>query len=83
MAIQEIFVHPDCPDCADVIAEYNDNSQSFGDAELVDVTELGSLKRFLHYRDRLSGYAAARDAGKIGVPSKVLDGTTVEFFDAV
>jgi len=37
----------------------------------------------MHYRDRLSGYAAARDAGKIGVPSKVLDGTTVEFFDAV
>ena len=83
MAIQEIFVHPDCPDCADVIAEYNDNSQSFGDAELLDVTELGNLKRFLHYRDRLSGFAAVRDAGKIGVPSKVLDGTTVEFFDAV
>lgn len=83
MAIQEIFVHPDCPDCTGVIAECNDSPNSFGDAELVDVTELGGLKRFLHYRDRLSGYAAARDAGKIGVPSKVLDGTTVELFDAV
>lgn len=32
MAIQEIFVHPDCPDCTGVIAEYNDSPNSFGDA---------------------------------------------------
>ncbi|MGV0434694.1 hypothetical protein ACUY3H_07035 [Corynebacterium ureicelerivorans] len=83
MAKQEIFVHPDCPDCADVIADYNDNPNNFEDAELYDVAELGSLKRFLHYRDRLSGYAATRDAGKVGVPSKVIDGTAVEYFDAV
>ena len=33
MAKQEIFVHPDCPDCADVIADYNDNPNNFEDAE--------------------------------------------------
>lgn len=79
----EIFIHPDCPDCASAITAYNDNPDRFGDAGLYDVTELGNLKRFLQYRDRLPGYAAVREAGKIGVPSKVIGGTVVEFFDAV
>ncbi|PLA38088.1 hypothetical protein CYJ46_06100 [Corynebacterium coyleae] len=74
----EIFVHPDCPDCTDVIAQFKADSQAFGDAELLDVTNLPNLKRFLTLRDSLDGFADVRAAGKIGVPSKVIDGTTVE-----
>ena len=75
----EIFVHPDCPDCTDVIAQFQADSQVFGDAELLDVTNLPNLKRFLTLRDSLDGFADVRATGKIGVPSKVIDGTTVEF----
>ncbi|NJJ03975.1 hypothetical protein [Corynebacterium coyleae] len=74
----EIFVHPDCPDCTDVIAQFKADPQAFGDAELLDVTNLPNLKRFLTLRDSLDGFADVRAAGKIGVPSKVIDGTTVE-----
>lgn len=75
----EIFVHPDCPDCTDVIAQFQTDSQVFGDSELLDVTNLPNLKRFLTLRDSLDGFADVRATGKIGVPSKVIDGTTVEF----
>lgn len=74
----EIFVHPDCPDCTDVIAQFKADPQAFGDAELLDVTNLPNLKRFLTLRDSLDGFADVRAAGKIGVPSKVIDSTTVE-----
>lgn len=75
----EIFVHPDCPDCTDVIAQFQADPQVFCDAELLDVTNLPNLKRFLTLRDSLDGFADVRATGKIGVPSKVIDGTTVEF----
>lgn len=75
----EIFVHPDCPDCTDVIAQFQADPQVFGDAELLDVTNLPNLKRFLTLRDSLDGFADVRATGQIGVPSKVIDGTTVEF----
>ena len=74
----EIFVHPDCPDCTDVIAQFKADPQAFGDAELLDVTNLPNLKSILTLRDSLDGFADVRAAGKIGVPSKVIDGTTVE-----
>lgn len=79
----EIFVHPQCPDCTGVIEQYNANPAQFGGAELLDVTDIRNLKRFLTYRDSLDGYVEIRAAGKIGVPSKVIDGEAVEFFDAV
>lgn len=79
----EIFVHPQCPDCSDVIAKFEQDPSQFGGAELLDVTDIRNLKRFLAYRDQLGGYEQVRSAGKIGVPSKVIGGATVEFFDAV
>lgn len=72
----EIFVHPQCPYCAKVIEKCDA-------AELSDITDIGNLKQFLAYRDSLDGYADVRSQGKIGVPSKVIDGATVEFFDQV
>ncbi|MCQ4623345.1 hypothetical protein KBX18_05060 [Corynebacterium sp. CCUG 69979] len=41
------------------------------------------FKTFLGYRDTLAGYEEITEQGKIGVPSKVIDGTNVEFFDEV
>lgn len=72
----EIFVHPQCPHCASVI-------EQFDAAALTDITDIRNLKAFLAYRDTLDGYAEIRRQGKIGVPSKVIDGTAVEFFEQV
>lgn len=72
----EIFVHPQCPHCVNVIEKCDA-------AELSDITDIGNLKQFLAYRASLDGYADVRSQGKIGVPSKVIDGATVEFFDQV
>ena len=72
----ETFVHPQCPHCAKVI-------EKFDAAVLSDITDIRNLKQFLAYRDSLDGYADIRSQGKIGVPSKVIDGATVEFFDQV
>lgn len=66
-----------------MIEQFNADPSQFGDAELLDVTDIRNLKRFLTYRDALAGYAEVKAAGKIGVPSKVIDGAAVEFFDAV
>ena len=79
----EIFVHHQCPHCADVIAQYAADPEQFGGAEMLDVTDIRNLKRFLTYRDALDGYAQIKAAGKIGVPSKVIGGQHVEFFDQV
>lgn len=80
----EIFVHDQCPHCAGVIAQFNGHPEQFGGAELVNIAQsLPDLKRFLAYRDALDGYAEVKTAGKVGVPSKVVDGERVEFFDEV
>ena len=79
----EIFVHHQCPHCASVIEQFNANLAQFGDAVLLDITDIRNLKKFLGYRDSLPGYKQIAEQGKIGVPSKVLDGTNVEFFDEV
>ena len=73
---EEIFVHLSCPHCASVIERY-------GGAPLRDITDIRTLKQFLAYRDQLGGFAEVKAAGKIGVPSKVIDGAAVEFFDEV
>ena len=79
----EIFVHHQCPHCAGVIKQFNTDPSQFDGAVLLDVTDIRNLKQFLIYRDELDGYAPIRAAGKIGVPSKVIDGAEVEFFDEV
>ena len=42
-----------------------------------------NLKRFLKYRDSLKEYEKIKEAYKVGVPSKVIDGKKVEFFEQV
>lgn len=79
----EIFVHHQCPHCAGVIEQFNADPSQFGDAVLLDITDIRNLKQFLGYRDSLPGFKDIVEQGKIGVPSKVVGGTTVEFFDEV
>ena len=50
---------------------------------LLDITDIRNLKKFLGYRDSLPGYKQIAEQGKIGVPSKVINGEIVEFFDEV
>ena len=77
----EIFVSDLFPHCQSIIKDYNDNPEKYEDVELLNITEnLGNLKRFLKYRDDLKGYEDIKASGKIGVPSKVLDGVEVDFF---
>ena len=80
----EIFVSSLCPHCQELIKDYKNNPEKYEGSKFLNITEnLGSLKRFLKYRDDLKGYEEIKAAGKIGVPSKVLDGARVEFFKEV
>lgn len=78
----EIFVSDKCPHCQVVIENYEKNPEKYEGQKLINITEnMANLKRFLKYRDDLKGYEDIKAAGKVGVPSKVLDGVEVEFFD--
>lgn len=79
----EILVHHQCPHCAGVIEQFKTDPGQFGDAALLDVTDIRNLKKFLNYRDTLPGYKDIVELGKIGVPSKVIGRKTVEFFEEV
>ena len=80
----EIFVSNKCPHCKAIIEDYGQNPEKYEGIEVIDINEnMYSLKRFLRYRDDLPGYDEVKAAGKVGVPSKVIDGKEVEFFDQV
>ncbi len=80
----EIFVSDKCPHCQNVIEDFNANPNNYEECELINITEsMANLKRFLKYRDDLEGYKEVKASGKVGVPSKVLDGVEVEFFEQV
>ena len=76
----EIFVSDKCPFCTPVIEDYEKNPDKYEGQELININDsMLNLKRFLKYRDDLKGYDEARAEGKVGVPSKVLDGVEVVF----
>lgn len=81
----EIFVSEKCPHCSKVIENYEKDKNFYGEgARLININgPLANLKKFLVYRDRLEGYEQIKKQGKIGVPSKVIDGKEVSFFDQV
>ncbi|MGS1092912.1 hypothetical protein [Corynebacterium sanguinis] len=54
----EIFVHHQCPHCVSVIKDFNADSGRYGGAELLDITYIRNLKRFLAYRDTLEDGAS-------------------------
>lgn len=80
----EIFVSSQCPHCKKIIEDHEQNPEKYEGMEVIDINKnLLNLKRFLKYRDDLDGYDEIKAAGKVGVPSKVIDGLKVEFFEQV
>lgn len=80
----EIFVSDKCPHCKSLIEEYKNNPQKLEGQEFININEnMMNLKRFLKYRDSLKEYEKIKEAYKVGVPSKVIDGKKVEFFEQV
>ena len=75
-----IFVSDLCPDCRALIEEYKEHPEKFADSEFVNITSsMASLKLFLKYRDELDGYKDAKDNYRVGVPSRVIGESEVEF----
>lgn len=81
----EIFVSEKCPHCTEVIKNHEKDENFYGEgAKLINIDGLlSNLEKFLSYRDKLEGYDQIKRDGKIGIPSKVLDGKEVSFFDKV
>ena len=80
----EVFVSEMCPHCEKVIEDFKANPDKLEDERLIDINKsLANLKRFLKYRDNLDGYKEIKDSGRVGVPSKVINGERVEFFKEV
>lgn len=80
----EVFVSNLCPHCQEVIEDFKNNPDKHEGERLIDINQnLANLKRFLKYRDQLDGYNEIKEYEKIGVPSKVIDGSIVEFYDQV
>lgn len=79
---KELFVSDKCIHCRNLMEKEkeNPNFTTDPDLEIIDITEsMGNLKRFLAYRDVLEGYKDAKEDGKVGVPSLVIEGEKVEF----
>ena len=80
----EIFVSSLCPHCQELIKHYKNNPEKYEGSKFLNISEnLGSLKRFLKYRDDLKGYEEIKADDKIGGLSKIIDGARVEFFKEV
>lgn len=76
----EIFVSDKCPDCTLIMADRTKNPEKYEGISFYNITDnMANLKRFLYFRDRLEGYEEAREAGRVGVPSKVINENEVEF----
>lgn len=53
----EIFVSKLCPDCTEIIENYNNDSKNFQGCEIIDITDsMINLKRFLAYRDNFNAF---------------------------
>ncbi|MSS77845.1 hypothetical protein HV819_11090 [Anaerococcus sp. AGMB00486] len=81
----EIFVSEKCPHCTEVIKNFENDENYYGKgAKLININgPLSNLKKFLSYRDKLEGFEKIKEEGKIGIPSKVVDGKEVLFFEQV
>lgn len=78
----ELFVSDKCSSCKELIDDFNANPEKYEGVDFININEsITNLRRFLKYRDDLKGYEEIKAVGGVGVPSKVLDGVEVEFFD--
>lgn len=79
---KELFISDKCIHCQNLMDREKENPKYTNDpdVEIINITDsMASLKRFLAYRDALDGYKGAKEDGKVGVPSMVIEGKEVEF----
>lgn len=76
----EIFVSKLCPDCTEIIENYNKNPKNFQGCEIIDITDsMINLKRFLTYRDNFNTFEEKIKTNQVGIPVKITDKKDVEF----
>ncbi|MDU5086514.1 MAG: hypothetical protein E6235_05625 [Anaerococcus vaginalis] len=76
----EIFVSKLCPDCTEIIEDYNNDSKNFQGCEIIDITDsMINLKRFLAYRDNFNAFEEKIKTNQVGIPVKIIDKKEVEF----
>ncbi|MDD7305283.1 MAG: hypothetical protein PUG67_01700 [Peptoniphilaceae bacterium] len=79
---KELFISDKCSHCQNLMKKEKENPKYSNDkdVEIINITEsMANLIRFLAYRDKLDGYKNAKENGKVGVPSMVIDEEKVEF----
>lgn len=70
-----IFVSNLCPDCTELIKDFDENPEKYKDYDFINITEsMMNLKTYLSYRDHLVDFDKIKRDGKVGVPSMVEDG---------
>ena len=76
----EIFVSKLCPDCREIIEDYNNDSKNFQGCEIIDITDsMINLKKFLAYRDNFNTFKEKIKTNQVGIPVKITDKKDVEF----
>lgn len=76
----EIFVSKLCPDCSEIIKDYEENPQNYEEMEIIDITEsMANLKRFLSYRDNKDAFKEKIKTGQVGIPVKIEDKEDIIF----
>lgn len=79
---KELFISDKCIHSVNLLEEEekNPNYTKDEDVEIINITEnMANLKRFLSYRDKLEAFDKAKEDGKVGIPSLVIEGEKVEF----
>lgn len=67
-----IFVSSLCPDCKEIIKDYEENQDKYQDFEFIDITKsMKNLKTYLSCRDNLVDFDRVKRLGTVGVPSKL------------
>ena len=76
----EIFVSSLCPDCTEVIENYQKDPLFYGEAVLVDITEsMANLKKFLSYRDKKIEFKEKIHTNQVGIPVMISDKEEIKF----
>ena len=78
--MSEIFVSSLCPDCTEVIENYQKDPLFYGEAVLVDITEsMANLKGFLSYRDKKIEFKEKIHTNQVGIPVMISDKEEIKF----
>lgn len=76
----KIFVSKLCPDCNEIIKNYEKNPKNNEGTEIIDITEsMANLKRFLAYRDSEEAFKEKIKTNQVGIPVKIDDKKDINF----